>query len=164
MNAFKLLSIVLLYPNEELFSAEGVRELKEFSKEHRLAFLDVFFEYMQNTKLIEAQKHYSDIFDLTPKFSLYLFDHEKSSKDRGIKLLSLKDEYANEGLELNSNQSPDYIPIFFEYLSLIDKQKAITRLKYFMPILKELYFNLKGVSPYESIFYPFRKEDLDELF
>lgn len=80
---------------------------------------------LKGRSLIESQEVYVATFDRTPSHSLHLFEHvHGESRDRGPAMVDLLDEYRALGLEVASNELPDYVPLFLEVLGLVPPAKA----------------------------------------
>jgi nitrate reductase molybdenum cofactor assembly chaperone len=130
---YKILSILLDYPNSKSkdvlnesmahIDREGI--LSKQSKKRIEKFVDSF----KNVDLLEWQTIYSSLFDCSPVSSLYLFDHVYGdSKMRGMAMVDLKQLYFSEGMEINSNELPDYLPLYLEFLSNLKDIKQIFNL------------------------------------
>lgn len=125
----KILGLMLSYPSEELISAGQamrgkIKEEKWLSREH-LEALDQVFDYFENTDLLDLQECYVDLFDRTPSLALHLFEHvHGDSRDRGQALVDLDNIYRDTGLHNDSEHTPDYLPLFLEYISMLEPEKA----------------------------------------
>ncbi|OSS41781.1 Respiratory nitrate reductase delta chain [Desulfurella amilsii] len=164
MKTFKLFSVLLLYPDNELIS--HCSELKNFVHSSKLGFVEPLIDYMQNSEdLIELQKDYTFIFDLTPACSLYILEHFADDKNKGKNLLEFLEKYTQKGLNIAQNTTPDYLPIYLEYLSLIEKDKALAEIDSYSDVFDKIYKKLKGLnSPYALVFQALaKKEVLSEL-
>ncbi len=139
MNRFLLSSHLLSYPTEELVSSLSPRSPLE--------------TWLLEEDLYTVQEHYVEMFDRSAKCSLYLFEHiHGDSKERGSALINLKELYANEGCYLESPELPDYLPVFLEFLSLLDESKANDLLVNVNHILSRIAANLeKRNSPYHDL-------------
>lgn len=72
--------------------------------------------------IYECQARYDGLFDRGRSVSLSLFEHvHGESRDRGQAMVDLLNVYQQNGLVLNSEQMPDYIPLFLEFLSTQDE-------------------------------------------
>ncbi|MGE4546774.1 MAG: nitrate reductase molybdenum cofactor assembly chaperone [Desulfurella sp.] len=164
MKTLKLFSVLLLYPDSKLIS--HLSEFKEYVWENKLSFLEPLIDYMQNSKdLIELQKDYTSIFDLTPACSLYILEHFADKKNKGQKLLEFLEKYTQKGLNIAQNTTPDYLPVYLEYLSLIEKDKALAEIDNYRDVFDKIYKKLQDFnSPYAPIFQILaKKEVLSEL-
>ncbi len=151
MQSLKFLSILLLYPDEELIN--HLCELKEFALANKLDVVMPLLEYIENDDILEVQAHYTANFDLTPSCSLYLLDNFEDNKNKGSKLLIFLEKYSKENLELSQNHTPDYLPIYLEYLSLIPKDIAIKEIDHYSNVLNKIFEKLLSInSPYALIF------------
>ena len=75
--------------------------------------------------LTDWQAEYVQLFDYSRSASLHLFEHVKSdSKDRGQAMVDMLEFYKENGLQLSANELPDYLPVFLEFLSNQQVEKA----------------------------------------
>lgn len=87
--------------------------------------LDPLLDRLAASDLLDAQSEYTELFDRSRKLSLHLFEHvHGESRDRGQAMLDLAGQYMKAGLLLESNELPDYIPIFLEYASCLPPADA----------------------------------------
>lgn len=90
----------------------------------------------------EAQ--YSELFDRGRATSLLLFEHvHGESRDRGQAMVDLLAQYEQHGLQLNSRELPDHLPLYLEYLSQLPQSEAVEGLKDIAPILALLSARLQ---------------------
>ena len=118
--AYKLLSVLLQYPDERLLEAlpaigEAVDGLPRTSRRT----LRRFHGYLAGTRPVALQQAYVETFDLQRRASLHLtyFTHGDTRK-RGAALLRLKRLYAAAGLEPATGELPDYLPLMLEFAAL----------------------------------------------
>ncbi|QQG37294.1 MAG: nitrate reductase molybdenum cofactor assembly chaperone [Micavibrio aeruginosavorus] len=84
-----------------------------------------FMDYLGQEDLLDIQEAYVELFDRTPSLSLHLFEHvHGDSRDRGQAMVELDGLYREIGLENASEHTPDYLPLFLEYLSLLPVEQA----------------------------------------
>lgn len=129
IKTYKILSISLRYPDENLkmFSGEFYSILRDegILEESYIDSLAKLFTYFKETRLLTLQENYVALFDRQKSFSLYLFEHvHGDSRDRGQALVDLKNVYTASDLQMITNELPDYIPLFLEYLSLLSVDEA----------------------------------------
>jgi len=75
--------------------------------------------------LYDLQERYVLLFDRTRSLSLYLFEHvHGESRDRGQAMVDLKAQYEKAGLELDTTELPDFLPLFMEYVSTLPPTEA----------------------------------------
>lgn len=73
---------------------------------------------------LDAQAQYSELFDRGRATSLLLFEHvHGESRDRGQAMVDLLAQYEQHGLQLNSRELPDHLPLYLEYLAQRRKAK-----------------------------------------
>jgi nitrate reductase molybdenum cofactor assembly chaperone NarJ/NarW len=118
----KVISRLLDYPSVALFEAapeiiELVHKSKELDQDHR-AKLVSFIEQLTTRDIYDAQESYDLLFDRGRALSLLLFEHvHGESRDRGQAMVNLMQVYKSKGFEVASEQLPDYIPLYLEFLS-----------------------------------------------
>ncbi|MCL4766544.1 MAG: nitrate reductase molybdenum cofactor assembly chaperone [Hyphomicrobiaceae bacterium] len=154
----KVLSAVLSYPTAELQAA--VPEIRAaLDQEARLPQkcrdrTDRILDQLATWDLYELQERYILLFDRTRSLSLSLFEHvHGEGRDRGQAMVDLKQLYERHGLELASNELPDYLPLFLEFLSVIPEAEARELLGETAHILEAIRQRLKKrKAPYSSVF------------
>jgi nitrate reductase delta subunit len=156
---FKYFSILLLYPNSLL--KKNIREVYKIIENEKLIQIEdlnkliLFINYIEKNDLIKLQENYVYLFDRQKKFSLYLFEHiHGDSKSRGMAMIDLKNFFFKYKIKINEkNELPDYIPVFLEFLSLIDKKDVKKILNEIVNILSIIRMNLEKINnPYSNIF------------
>ena len=142
-NSFKVLGIMLCYPSSEWIS--GIDELVKIIEDEKLLSVEDIlaiknFSYeLKNTDLFQSQENYVDTFDRIRSLSLHLFEHiHGESRDRGQAMIDLLEVYKEKNMELSKSELPDYLPVFLEYLSLLQKDEAIEMLTDPIKILKSV--------------------------
>jgi len=155
---YKVISLLLSYPTEELQGAAGelVAALKEDKKlgERRFNLLKALIDDIAGRDLYDAQERYVFLFDRTRVLSLHLFEHvHGESRDRGQAMVDLMATYEENGFEIDSKELPDYLPLFLEYLSRRPDAEARELLGQTAHILSALNERLKKrKSMYRNIF------------
>ncbi len=115
---FKLLSLLLRYPDDEVLEArreiaEAVRELPESpARDAMIRFLD----YWENEDPHRLQATYAENFDFKRRGNLYLtYYRHGDSRARGQSLADMKAAYARTGYPLDTTELPDYLPLLLEF-------------------------------------------------
>lgn len=73
---------------------------------------------------LDARAQYSELFDRGRATSLLLFEHvHGESRDRGRAMVDLLAQYEQHGLQLNSRELPDHLPLYLEYWRSCRKAK-----------------------------------------
>lgn len=158
MKTLKILGALLTYP-----SAEQVTALPEFRSllakekwvpEETLNALDHLMNWMADQDLMDLQEEFVALFDRTPSLCLHLFEHvHGDSRDRGQALVDLSGVYKDAGLLINTEEMPDFLPLFLEYLSIIEIEEAAQNLGEIANVLGVLAGRLKNrQSPYTAVF------------
>jgi nitrate reductase molybdenum cofactor assembly chaperone NarJ/NarW len=155
MEALKIISMLLSYPEEELIThqqelCDAVSELT-LSFENKARLMQVVDQLISHD-LLDSQEFYINTFDRGRSCSLLMFEHvHGQSRDRGQAMIDLLNLYESKGLELNARELPDYLPLFLEFLSVCDDLEAIHWLKDMAPILELIEERLRAR---ESIYSP----------
>lgn len=159
LKTYKILSLLLDYPGEELLSAlPFVKE--ETEKEGLLFFplqeeLDCFLSACSSLTLGEWQMMYVRYFDCSHPVNLYLFDHLYGNpRKREQAMAALKKMYVRSGLSAASGELPDYLPLFLEYIALASSvERARELLRHVHPVLKKMQERLEeSANFYQHLF------------
>lgn len=136
MNAFKLYSVLLAYPSQEL--QDAIRQIvadQQLAIEPQndaldaQALLQPLLSYLAETDIISVQENYVATFDRNPSHSLHLFEHlHGEDRQRGDAMVNLLHEYQKQGFEPQGYELPDYLPLFLEFLSLQASDQQATAL------------------------------------
>ncbi|ELN2739168.1 nitrate reductase molybdenum cofactor assembly chaperone [Pluralibacter gergoviae] len=140
MKALMIISRLLEYPDAALWQHQ--QEIHdELATSTLLAREDaqtlcVFLRELTARDLLDAQAAYSELFDRGRATSLLLFEHvHGESRDRGQAMVDLLEQYRRHGLELDSRELPDHLPLYLEYLAQLPQAEAIGGLQDVAPIL-----------------------------
>ncbi len=131
---FKILAALLTYPTAEI--QEAVDDFLPLLKEEALLtapfikrLKPLIAEYRERD-LLDLQERYVLLFDRTRTLSLHLFEHvHGESRDRGQAMVDLKAMYEASGLNIDSTELPDFLPLFLEYLSTLPCDEALELLQ-----------------------------------
>jgi len=160
MNLYRLLSALLSYPEPELLDALGDVEsmLADFPDAEEA--LQPLVGYLAINDLIAVQENYVATFDRNRSHSLHLFEHvHGESRDRGQAMVDLLETYRGQGFEPVVSELPDHVPLFLEFLGVIDPAQAQDLLDEAIHVLAAIGARLaKGGSPYAGIFAVLRAE------
>jgi len=163
MRTFKILGLLLSYPNEEIQINMG--ELKSVLRQENIlpAKLEKavvkFMDQLAARNLLKAQEDYVSLFDRGRGHSLYLFEHiHGESRDRGQAMVDLIEHYKEKGLIISSKELPDFLPLFLEYLSLCQPAEAQELLGEVVHIIAAIGAKLKKKdSAYSTVFLALEK-------
>lgn len=153
----RTLAALLGYPSTELQSA--VPELRAALKSEgvlssqRITALELLLSELVSKELFDLQADYSELFDSTRRLSLHLFEHvHGDSKERGQAMSDLGLEYIRHGLEMTSNELPDYIPLFLEFTAQLPPDEAQSWLREPIEVLTVLAERLgERETPYAAV-------------
>lgn len=152
---FKLFSVLLGYPDEDLFeSSKELRlELTRLSEFPTMAPCRDFLDFLDSTSLIVIQEQYSTVFDFNAQTCLNLTYHEHGeTRERGAALANFRQLYKKEGYEQSNSELPDYLPVALEFLSLCSDETCSTILERHIPHLDVLAERLKELGhPYHNV-------------
>lgn len=158
MRIYKVLSVLLEYPDQELIdNLPEIRAIVDGSTyidaEQRVG-LRKFLDHLSSMPLTEIQVEYVNTFDRTPEHSLHLTHHlfgEETDRDRGPALIDLGEMFKEYGVKTVTNELPDYLPLLLEFTSQLDDSEATVFLSDIGKVLKTLTENLtKANSPYAA--------------
>ena len=153
MKHYQVLSALLLYPEQALL--DSLPELDAALPEAPAirATLRPLFDYLVSEDLITLQERYVMTFDRNPSHSLHLFEHiHGESRDRGQAMVDLMEEYKKHGLEMSGDELPDYVPLFLEFLSTLEQDKAAAMLGDAVHVLAHVGRKLRANgSPYAAV-------------
>ncbi len=152
---YRIVSALLSYPQPELIDAlpEISQALQaEPAPQAALQDLQYLLAHLRQTPLLRLQESYVDTFDRSHALSLHLFEHiHGESRDRGQAMVDLLEEYRRHGFEPVSPELPDYVPLFLEFLSLLEPEAASALLGEAVHVLAALGQRLQQRdSPYAS--------------
>ncbi len=135
MRTYRLLAALLTYPNAALTKAARDGEIaaalaqEELVDKRGLAALRPLLDELASWDLMDLQERYVDLFDRSRSRSLYLFEHvHGESRDRGQAMVELTRMYEDAGLGLDTAELPDFLPLYLEYLSVLEPEEARRRL------------------------------------
>ena len=148
MLTFRVLSALLNYPTPE-FKAETAQAEQILRTDGVLtgAHLErvcALLQQLRVTSQLEAESAYIESFDRGRSTSLYLFEHiHGESRDRGQAMVRLLMRYRMHGLDLDSKELPDFLPLFLEFLSTCRPELASKYLSEVMDIIDGLASSLR---------------------
>ncbi|MDK1702731.1 nitrate reductase molybdenum cofactor assembly chaperone [Serratia rubidaea] len=103
---------------------------------HYSALLMQFIRDLCARPLLDAQADYCERFDRGRATSLLLFEHvHGESRDRGQAMVDLMAQYRADGLQIDSRELPDFLPLYLEYLASRSDEAAREGLQDIAPIL-----------------------------
>lgn len=154
----RVIGLLLTYPTDGLLAAAGemktLLERESWLPAPLRQEVAVLLDHLAGQDLLDAEEAYVDLFDRTPSLSLHLFEHvHGDSRDRGQALVDLDTLYRERGLENQSEHTPDYLPMFLEYLALLPVEEARSVLVGAIEVIGALGARLKKRhSPYACLF------------
>lgn len=155
---YKLCSLLLQYPDEELLAAgDDLRDAVgglSHSVADAAAALDRFLDWWLETDPLEVTRHYVETLDLNKRSGLYLtFYSDGDKRQRGAALLRLKQMYRSAGLPLEgSDELPDYLPVMLEFAAAAPDGRGELVLREHRAALELVRLSLRDLgSPYAEV-------------
>ena len=158
MSLYRLLSALLCYPEQELLDALTEVETALAAHPDAEEALQPLIGHLASQDLIALQETYGATFDRTRAHSLHLFEHvHGESRDRGQAMVDLLETYRQHGFEPVVSELPDHVPLFLEFLGVIDPAVAQDLLDEAIHVLAAIGARLaRSDSPYASVFVVLR--------
>lgn len=154
----RTLAALLGYPSDELRA--HIAELRSALDDEGILphparrGLTPLLDRLECDELIDSQSLYTDLFDRSRALSLHLFEHvHGDGRERGQAMLDLAEQYMQQGLLLESQELPDYIPVFLEYASCLpprDARETLSQPAHVLAALEQRLHERK--SDYASVF------------
>lgn len=147
MITFKALGALLDYPTAELQQALAeIQQALAAEGELKPAAMDGVRRVVARLAagdLLELQEQWVGQFDRSKRLALHLYEHSHGeSRDRGQAMVNLALAYRMYGFELASSETPDYLPLFLEFLSQVPNKVALHHLADATEILEALRIRL----------------------
>jgi nitrate reductase molybdenum cofactor assembly chaperone NarJ/NarW len=123
--AFKLCSVALQYPDEEIIAGRSklAAAAAKLPRGPVAEPLQLFFEWFAQAPPLELAQEYVKTFDLHKRTGLYVtFYSHGDRRERGLMLLRLKKLYRAAGLPPDDAELPDYLPLMLEFAAAADPE------------------------------------------
>lgn len=139
---------LMTHPEKELLAAlpdiEKALQAEKWLPSKYLADIQRLIDHLKREDILNLQEEYLNLFDRTPSLSLHLFEHvHGDSRDRGAAMVDLDRIYRDAGLHNSSIETPDYLPLFLEYLSMLPPKQAQEDLKGAVDVIAAIGERLK---------------------
>ncbi|HIH2763096.1 MAG TPA: nitrate reductase molybdenum cofactor assembly chaperone [Candidatus Azoamicus sp.] len=146
-----------MYPSAQLKDninniSNIIKDEIQFTKQNELSS---FLDYLKQNNLSFLQENYVSIFDRQKKYSLYLFEHiHGDSRERGTAIIDLQNLYKNHNFDISeAKELPDYIPLFLEFISIIDEKEAYNMLSEVINLISIIRQRLELINSKYSILF-----------
>jgi nitrate reductase molybdenum cofactor assembly chaperone NarJ/NarW len=149
-------SFLLSYPDDDFM--ENLAEAKEWVEQLPLSRAKgpilKGIEQLSSMKLTELQQLYVSLFDLRESTCLYLTAHELGdSNRRGNSLLELRQLLFKAGVQEETQELPDYLPLLFELLAMKEGEMDLSQLeKRVSTVIMRIKNKLDNEGPYFHLF------------
>lgn len=154
MRSFKALGALLTYPNEDLIAAlPEIREALAAEGVCDLSAIEPLLAHLGGGDLLDLQDAYVMQFDRTRSLSLHLYEHVwGEARERGQAMVRLQTVYGLHGFEAAEGELPDFLPLFCEFLSLVNEKAARVLLSDAAAVIETLRQRLaRRGSPYAGV-------------
>lgn len=144
------------YPGDPLFERLDLMRaaLDEQQPDGATTALQRFLDFATTADRAELAQHYTDVFDLSRKRTLYLsYWSAGDTRQRGAVLGEFKQLYRDSGFLVNLHgELPDHLPIVLEFAALADPERGTAILSDNRAALELIRFALADVeSPYTDV-------------
>lgn len=144
------------YPDDALHDRVHLmsQALDEQAPSESVASLRTFLDHISGTDRAVLAQHYTDVFELSRKQTLYLsYWSAGDTRRRGEVLAGFKQRYRDCGFVVNLlGELPDYLPIVLEFAALADPAGGAELLADNRPALELIRFALLDkASPYSDV-------------
>jgi nitrate reductase molybdenum cofactor assembly chaperone NarJ/NarW len=124
MISYKAIGALLDYPTADM--QQALPEIQQaLEREGMLSAtmqegVNAFVARLTSGDLLDLQEQWVGQFDRSKRLALHLYEHSHGeSRDRGQAMVNLALAYRMHGHELASSETPDYLPLFLEFLSQV---------------------------------------------
>ena len=133
MQILKIIALLIEYPDETLW--ENREEALSLIEQDAPMLLSFARQHL-SAPLLDKQAEWCEVFERGRATSLLLFEHvHAESRDRGQAMVDLMAQYERHGLQLDSRELPDHLPLYLEYLAQLPEAEARGGLQDVAPIL-----------------------------
>lgn len=153
---YKLLSLLLHYPSEDLLAERPVilATVADLPASPQQAAIARFAAYWADASPGELAQTYVETFDLRKQSSLYLTYYlHGDTRGRGMALARLKHLYRAGGLVPEGRELPDYLPMMLEFAAFAPPGYGELVLNEYRAALALIQEDLRArASPYAELF------------
>jgi nitrate reductase delta subunit len=159
MKIYKVLSVLLDYPDQELI--DNLPEIKAWIdnnseiNDEESALLKGYIAQMENKPLMDIQADYVKTFDMSAEHSLHLTHHLFGEENtRLTAIIDLGELYKDYGMQVSESakEIPDYLPLVLEFTSGLENDESSEFLSDAKKVFGVLKDNLKeAASPYADL-------------
>ncbi len=148
-----IVSYLLRYPDQQWRSEfPSWKWEAENSVQHQLLreSLIEFFEYVEETGLIDLENQYVESFDFSKNTTLYMSTYElQGNGEQSEQLVQFSADFLENGYDLPHKETPDYLPALLELLAAVDEKAMRKIFKRILPYIEYLRQELiKAELPY----------------
>lgn len=152
---YKLLSLLLQYPREDLLAERPaiLAAVHTLPPSPRKEAMLRFCAYWAAAASGELERSYVETFDLQKRSGLYLSYYlYGDTRRRGMALARLKQLYRAGGLILEGSELPDYLPVMLEFAAFAPRDYGETVLGEYRAALALVQESLRALeSPYAHL-------------
>jgi nitrate reductase delta subunit len=145
----KVVSLLMQYPDEAYFSSlpEIKSLLGKMPRGPRRASIEKFITRLESEDAIHLQEQYTALFDMSPSTTLNVTYHLWGDGEKRARLLTkLQQLYARAGLEKNSLELPDFLPLILEFMASVPKATQSGAIQASLEGIETLVEHLKPID------------------
>ncbi len=145
--SLRALAALLSYPTGDMLAA--LPELRaalaaDAALAPAMPQLDRLLDHLGSGDPLDLEEEHVALFDRTRSLSLNLFEHvHGDSRERGPAMVELKGIYAEAGLDPDTGELPDYLPMLLEY-AVVEPARGAELLANAAPVLDLLHGRLSS--------------------
>jgi nitrate reductase delta subunit len=150
----QFLSLLLQYPKCSWLEINLLRILaSNFEHLPKIENMHTFLDYLEHKNCEELEAEYVATFDFSEHCNLYITSLLcPDDRKRGQVLADLKTIYLQAGLEVDTEELPDYLPLLLEFLAIANQESCKQVLEVIGPGMEKLWQQLKEKhSPYAAL-------------
>jgi nitrate reductase molybdenum cofactor assembly chaperone NarJ/NarW len=129
---YKLVSLLMRYPDAVYWAAlpTVLIEVERLPADPPKKSLRAFVDHLETSDRLRLQEDYTALFDLNPSTSLNLSYHLWGDGEKRARLMTeLQQLYGKAGLEKNTSELPDYLPLVLEFVATVPTARQSTALQ-----------------------------------
>lgn len=154
----KLVSLLMRYPDDAFWEdlPEVGIEVERLPAGSPKSGLQAFIGHLETSDRLRLQAEYTALFDLTPSTSLNLSYHLWGDGEKRARLLTeLQQLYAAAGLEKDTSEVPDYLPLLLEFVATVPSARQSAAMQVCWTGLAKVVDRLQeSGTPYAALLAP----------
>ncbi len=157
-NSLHVLSVLLHYPDEELFNRlDEIATAVDHARPTEIeSAIQAFVSELDTHRLTQIQERYTAVFDIDPATTLNMTYHAFGDNEkRAAALAHLQHNYEQAGWERITGELPDYLPMMLEFLSICPHPEHTKPVWQYLQGMQPLIDRLEKKAPvYAALLQP----------